>query len=347
MTRGRAAASSAFALCVGSVWAQVTPTPTFERNPIHPTPLVIYGRVSVGAFLADPQEPDFAVVRRGMRSLERSYLGVRGTETLDSGLLAHLQLEHSFNPDDGSALRSEEFFDARATVGLSHRQWGRVDLGLLDQPAWRLILSADPWGGNTVATPGRRAYQPAPGERTRSDAAITYTTPADWDVQFSYQLGKPGFEPDGRHQPGFSLAWTRAPWLIGVGSQAWGSDSRAIPAVVVHDSGNVRISAALTVGRIEGHATRNLFIGASGTAMAIGDPRRHEWRVGLNRFNPGDAEGIGWKFGAGWRYRLSGNVVVLANVAWLKRPRDGHQSAFDVGISYAFARDLRTPQVPR
>ena len=68
-----------------------------------------------------------------------------------------------------SAAREESFWDARATVGLSDREWGRVDLGLMDQPAWQLALRADPWGGPDRSD-ARQPHVPSPatgGHRPR------------------------------------------------------------------------------------------------------------------------------------------------------------------------------------
>jgi predicted porin len=355
----------ALAACAGctAVSAQPAPRPGFERNPLYPAPIVVYGRLSAGIVKPDRFEPLADADKSGLANLERSHLGLRGTETLDGGVLAHAELEHTFNTNDGTADGTPSdrgsgngvpdpcsgpdtgrFFGARATVGLSTRELGRVDLGLMDQPALTLLRRADPWGGHTEATPGRRAYLPPTKCATRSAGAVTYQSPTGHDLRFALQYGHPEPTEENQRRVGASLAWDQRPWLVGAGWQEWSDGSRALPLVLVHDSGGLRLSGAVTVGRAQRDDYRNYFVGLSWPTMALGDPQRNEWRIGLNRFDADGARPSDWKLGAGLRHRFSRQFALLADLARSRRDGGATRTSFDLGLSYSFARDLRYPQ---
>lgn len=340
--------------------AQPAPAPKFERNPLYPAPVTIYGRVSVGPVRVDRFEPLAGDDKNGLANLEKSFVGIRGVEILDSGWMANFQLESGFDTNNGALDNSsgpasdpctasdngQRFFGRRATVGLAQRELGRVDLGLLDQPAVVLLRQADPWGGNTEATAGRRAYLSPTKCATRSAGSITYQTPTYWDWKFSLQVGYPEPYDESTYRTGLSIAWDRKPWLAGVGWQQWNDGSRALPVVLVHDSGTLRLSSAFTQGRAATDEYRNYFLGARWPVMAKGSPTRQEWLLGLNRFDADGAQTSDWKIAAGWRYHFSRQFAFLADVAQVRRGGGASQLVLDFGLSYGFARDLRWPQEP-
>jgi len=349
----------------------------YDRDTLHPSAITIYGLVNAGLRQRDavaPRSNSGPCTPAGNRiqdcllvdSIERSRLGFRGDETLDGGLRAHFQLEQSLALDTGQLLPAGAVFGARATVGLSERRWGRVDFGRIEQAAWSLALRADPWGGSGTASPDWRLYVAPQPDATRSSGTVSYRSPADQPWQAVLQLGRPLGPQGSGHRSGGSLAWDRLPWLAGAGWQHWPDGSWAVPLVLAHDSGTLRWSAVLTHGRVaaaavtapapalaaaDGANYRNLFLGLSAPMMAKGDTERHEWRVGWNvhRVNGGSADD--WvsdsKFGVGWRYRWSARSWMALGAA-LVQPRHGASRAvFDLSLSYAFERNLRTPQWPR
>ncbi len=338
------------------------PSP-YDRDALYPTPVKLYGRVNVGVrkrdatpqrIDADPCAASSATGSTGwaVDGVERSRVGLLGTEVLDRGLMAHLQLEQSFDPDTG-ALRGPcgLAFDARATVGLSDRSWGRIDLGRTDQPAWLLSQRIDPWSGSGTASPDWRTYVAPERGATRSSGAVTYTSRDESPWRVALQVGRPLLSQPDRHDSGVSLAYDRLPWLVGAGYQRWPGASWAQPMVVAHDSGTRRLAAAFTTGRFQGTDYRNLFIGWSAPEMAKGDPARLEWRAGVNLHHVDGGRVGDWqshtKFGLGGRYRLSHHAWFAWGGAWVKpRAGSGHAAA-DVSLTYAFERNLRVPQWPR
>ena len=332
------------------------PTP-YDRDTLYPTPVTLYGLFNAGLAKPDvsPQPSACgapAPTRHvGIDSVERSRIGLRTTEFLSGGPMAHLNLEQSLQLDKGELLLPCERFDARATVGLSDREWGRVDLGRIEQAASALVQRADPWRGNGAASPGWRTYMTPAAVGIRSSNTITYATPAEPPLRATLQLGLPRLDPGQSREKGGSIAWDRLPWLVGIGWHAWSDGSRVTPVVVVHDSGTLRMSGALTLGRLGLVDYRNLFVGASGYWMGKGDPQRQEWRVGFDRHRV-DGGGIGaWqsddKLSLGWRYRFSRHTWVALGAAWIKPREQPSRTAFDLSLSYSFERDLRVPQWPR
>ncbi len=291
----------------------------------------------------------------GLDGVERNRLGLQATEVLGSGLRAHLQLEQSFKPDSGDLLGPCGLaFDARATVGFSDRRWGRIDLGRKDQAAWLLALEADPWRGSGTASPDWRSYVAPERGATRSSHSVTVHTPDEWPLQATLQLGKPQLS-DGSHRWGGSLVWNRLPLLVGVGWQRWPGGAWALPLVAVHDSGEFRLGGAWTTGRVAGVAYSNLFVGASAPFMAVGDPQKHEARIGINlhrvKNQPAGADAGAWtpeiKLGAGWRYRLSRRTWLAAGTGLVKPEVGAARQVFDISLTHTFERNLRAPQGPR
>lgn len=337
------------------------PSP-YDRDRLAPLRITLYGLFSAGLIKRDRYDAPEV----GFGSGERSRLGLRGMETLDRGLRAWVEIEATLplaaGPGETAGL-------ARAIVGLGDRSWGRLDLGHVEHEAWLLSLRADPWGGNGQASPQHRmfvlAFDPAkaiPGppasfQAPRSPATVTWRSPDELPLRASLQWRRaPSPDVQARGSSG-SLAWDRLPWLVGVGWSHVGDGAWAVPLVVSHDDGVWRLSAAYTRGRAavgSGGALReyeNMFVGGAGTWMALGDPARHEWRVGMNWHRPEGRVLEAWrgdvKLSAGWRYRFSRHAWVAVGAAWVRPDGAASRSAFDATLSYSFERNLWEPQRSR
>jgi predicted porin len=314
-------------------------------------------------------------------SKTRSYLGVRGTETLSGGLAAHFRLEATLQPATGKVrIFNAPLFDGGSTVGLSDRDKGRIDLGLRDQPAWRIALAADPWSDSSVGSPGSRLYGPAGG--TRTPGSLTYASPPDRDVQVELQAGRawcngipsdsePGTAPapvldrcSKRKELGASIRYARGAWYAGLGWQRWADAAYAVPIALNYDAGGFKLYAGATAGRapwasgseprfpstpplpelppLEATRYSSVFIGATMPVMAKGDPRRQEWAIGLSSFNPAGMRGD-TKFGIGWRYRFSPRSSFHVDAAVVRSDGGARREGLEVGFVHNFGRDLRYP----
>lgn len=344
----------------GQAPATVSP---YDRDTLYPTAVTLYGRVNAGLqrpdalphrLNRDPCAAARSEAHGGWRldSVERSLWGLRSTEVLDGGHRAHFQVEQSVSLDTGE-LRGpcQLVFDARATVGLSDRRWGRLDLGRIDQAAWLLSLRADPWRGSGTASPDWRTYVAPERGATRTGDAITYQSPESEPFQVSVQTGRPLLSEPDRHGWGFSVVWDRLPWLVGVGGQTWPGDSWALPVVVGYDTGTWRWSTAITSGKVSGTDYTNLFVGLTVPNMGKGDPERHEYRAGVNVHRLQAGVVGDWqsdvKWGAGWRYRFSRHTWIAVGGAWVRPQQGPSRTQFDFSLTYTFERNVRVPQWPR
>lgn len=352
--------------------ARRAPAPKFKRNPIYPAQILIEGRLSLG-YVRNPVEDAIAGVgpRGQIGSPTRSFLRLGGTETLDAGWLAQFRLEHSFDPSGGSLAGEDgRFWDAEATLGLSLRQGFRIDLGRKEQPAWRIVQKLDPWSGNTVASPDRWLYAPAPPPPVpsvsgplpmpdrRSDQSATLSLPWDSplrqtlavDLQLAHAVDA------GSPRGGGSLRYERGGWFIGVGFQEWRGGTRSLPLGLRYDAGTWTASAAVDRGRqpVDAGGTTASFdsamLGATFSVMGKGDPQRREFLAALSSYAI-EGRPRQWKLGAGYRYRLGPRTSFQVNAA-LARTNDPGTAGpvkhrlLDIGLVHLFSRDLRVPQEP-
>jgi len=109
--------------------------------------VTIYGRVDE-SFAKPMVSKDKQIADGGTAGGSR--LGFKGTEDLGNGLSALFRFEHGLNPDTGTAASSTQFWNRYAMVGLSHTKFGTLSLGRLENGAWDVITSFDPFGGDTV-----------------------------------------------------------------------------------------------------------------------------------------------------------------------------------------------------
>lgn len=357
------------------------PEPLFQPDRLALLPLRLDLRLDA-ALVRDPAadaqavadaRPDEPAVRQRLRGVSRSFVRLGGRETLDAGWSAQFRLEHSLRPDDGGALDPARFWDAEATVGLAHTRGWLLELGRREQPAWGVVLRADPWAGNGVASPDRWLYAPRLGAGRdtdgaalpsaaldrRSDASATLTVPWQWPGRAAWSLqlhgGRPG--PGEAHHGGASLRYEAGGWYAGLGHQSWPGGARATPLALASAFEFVELSAVLTRGRGRNEAGAlpaytGALLAARGEAFAAGAPRRHEWRAGLGALRIEDGPNQ-WKLGAGYRYHFSRGTALQVDLARVRSVdwRDGGTVqghwAVDAGLVVSLSRELREPQRPR
>ena len=114
-----------------------------------------------------------------------SRLGFRGIEDLGGGLKAIFQLEHQFNPDDGTNYNPTIYFSGRSTVGLEGF-FGRVTLGREVNASHYVEAGADPFGqdGLPAGYGARGGISQANGGPGQIDTVRTNNS-----VNYAYTLG--------------------------------------------------------------------------------------------------------------------------------------------------------------
>ncbi|MDR2677855.1 MAG: porin [Zoogloeaceae bacterium] len=118
----------------------------------------VYGRIDMGfSHRSDPIR--FAGVERARKSQNainsgqsaRSFIGFKGTETLDDGLKAFFVLDIGFTADNGahSDFGNGRLVSERAFLGLSG-QWGTLSAGRHVAPRHIFLATLDPFRAGTV-----------------------------------------------------------------------------------------------------------------------------------------------------------------------------------------------------
>ena len=165
-----------------------------------------------------------------------SQLGFRGTEDLGSGLRANFLMEAGVSTDtgNGNIPGPSLSFTRQTWVGLSG-PFGNVQFGRQYTPLFLTTLRADPFGMNSVFSPGI-LYGQADGQdgllpwAARSDNAVKYSSPTSLPVAISlmWAPGEAAGGNSGRYLGG-NVAYEKGPFFVGYGFQQRKSGSAAAP----------------------------------------------------------------------------------------------------------------------
>lgn len=152
--------------------------------------------------------------------LSESRLGFKGTEDLGNGLKANFKLE--FGPlamDNGTGLDTTR----ESYVGLSHKQFGSVNLGSMRSPAADWVTRYDALAGSAFS-PLNRAAGLGLGIRAddRIDNAVAYASPAIYGVTAQVALSAANEGPTSATRQTVTVAsanWENGPLAVGVVSR--------------------------------------------------------------------------------------------------------------------------------
>jgi GBP family porin len=141
-----------------------------------------------------------------------SRLGFRGTEDLGGGLSANFVLESGFRLDTGELDNSSNrLFNRQSFVGLKGG-FGAVNMGRQYTPYYLTLSSvADPFGAGYAGS--AKNLFPAVGNNTRTDNAITYSSPnvAGFTGDLSYSLGEQAGSNSAGRQFGAAVGYANGP----------------------------------------------------------------------------------------------------------------------------------------
>lgn len=250
-----------------------------------------------------------------------SLVGFRGQEQLSGGWRAGAQLEQGFVA--GTGLPSNDcgtLFDRALFVSLSHPHWGALTLGRSDHPAYTVALTADPWAGASVASPGDGDYYSRPVDaggvalpgsryRVRAPESVTFTTAthrtvwasAQFSLRRSAEVQAAGMDPDQR-EAGLALHLQTAQYGLAAGFQRWNPDTWAFPVAATMQSYPWMLRAGLTRGQLSSGRYLNVLLGLDYAERS--GPFKGVYRVALNRREASSDKGT-WKLGAGYARPLA------------------------------------------
>jgi predicted porin len=149
-------------------------------------------------------------------NLQRSFIGVRGSEDLGGGLRGVYRLESYLRVDTGEAGRSagDAFWAREASVGLSG-SFGTTVLGRTPTPLWLATIAFNPFGESIGFSPTVRQYfGGAMLGDTRWNNSISYTNNARDPLRVVFTANNDETTPGGSngHNLGLSVAYITGPF---------------------------------------------------------------------------------------------------------------------------------------
>ena len=260
------AAIAILALANFNASAQVGTTPTSDGKP----EVTFYGRVDLGVFSQDSGTTPInagngltgsAADRSEVKQGSAGRLGVRGTSAIDQDLSLGFLLEHRFQPDSGVA--ETPFYQARSFIELESKALGSLYIGREYIPAFWVGLRLDPWGFDTVGTPGPKHqlvnYTIDGG--IRSNNTVGYKTPSFGGLTGTFAVTA----GEGLRKEGFggSVEYRTGPWYAGIAIDHVSDQQNLSVAGLAYDFKTFRPSLILGRSVVAGNENKNYTLAAT------------------------------------------------------------------------------------
>jgi predicted porin len=257
-------------------------------------------------------------------------LGFRGTEDLGGGLSANFQMEARF--DARSGVPETPFFQARSFVELASKSVGAVYLGREYIPAFWPALRLDPWGFDTVGTPGPKhqfANYTVPDSGIRSNNTVGYKSPTFNGISgiVAYSFG----EGTRSNSIGANIAYASGPVYLAAAFDRVDANRKLILLGGSYDFGVVRVGVTLSEATVAATG-KNRNISLTGR-IPVGP---HAIKLGVSRLNLVGADNTNTRFGLGYEHALSKRTSLLANVGSAKQGSLTRTSLLDFTLKHNF-----------
>jgi predicted porin len=281
--------------------------------------------------------------RKQLVNGSRSRWGIRVDEALSGGWKAHVFLDSTINADTGTAAPS--YWDGRSTIGLSHPEFGRIDLGRIDKPTLYLTLDFDPWQGDTMGQAGNWSFlrinptgapnpaglptAPADFYSFKSNNSITYASPRlhGWQARVQVAAAE---GTEAKASQSYTLTYRNGPLHAGAGHQYWNAQHHSTPLGVWYDLGFVKPMLSYVSGKRIGNKESNILLGA--TAPLGGGEARVLWE----RYTYGNGDKHDRKWAVGYFYPLSKRTTLYTNYADARFDDGTDRSGYEFGVKHSF-----------
>lgn len=230
---------------------------------------VLYGLLDASGSRVKPVGVDTRSLQLDSGNLQRSFIGVRGSEDLGGGLRAVYRLESYLRVDVGAAGRDvgDGFWAREASVGLSG-SFGTTVLGRTPSPLWLATTAFNPFGESIGFSPAVRHYF---GGGILGDSqwnnSIWYTNNPRDTMRVVFSANADETTPTGSngHNLGLSVAYITGPFAATIVAERIRNSSQPLPpgferqtvlhAAATYDFQFVRVYGQ--VGRIKTEATED------------------------------------------------------------------------------------------
>ncbi|MBL0727224.1 porin [Piscinibacter sp. HJYY11] len=312
----------------------VTSVPVLAQSSV-----TIYGRVDVGVFHqnggttpinAGIAPPGAAANMWQVRQGSAGRIGFRGNEDLGGGWQANFLMEHRFQPDTG--VSETPFWQARSFVELgAPKTLGTVYAGREYIPAFWPALKLDPWGFDSVGTPGPKhqlANYTVPVSGIRSDNTVGYRSPEFFGFKTNIAISAGEGLRD--RSEGANLEYTKGPLYVGLAYDKV-TDALKVGLVgVMYDFGVIRPGVLYAESTVAGVKSKNT------TLTARIPVATHQIKLGAARLDPAGANNTNTRLSAGYEHFLSKRTSLLANVGSAKQGNLTRTTLFDATIKHQF-----------
>lgn len=322
--------------------------------------VTLYGKIDQ-SFAKQVASKDKTIADNGGAGGSR--FGLMGNEDLGNGLYALFRLEAGITPDTGAA--STPFWNRYAYVGIGSKTYGQLTLGRVENGAWDVLNSVDPFGGDTAAAlrdVGMTLRTTSYDNSTNASATNGTTldvrrinNAARYDL--SYQGFK--FSASVAERPttaaGDSINGDKKPWALG-GSYTYGpayvglayehlgtDKGRLASIAAAYNFGFVKVSGGYSDGRdASDNAVKGFLIGALVPYGQFNFKAGYAQSKVESLVVDGNDNATLKKFGLGGEYKLSKRTKIYADYARIAGDitndsiGDKNKNGYDIGIQHNF-----------
>jgi len=268
------------------------------------------------------------------KSATASRLGFRGSEDLGGGLLAQFELQHRFNPDEGTS--QVPFWTGKSIVQLVSQDYGTVYLGRTYMPAFSVGVKTDPFGLNGVGQVTSFAgYRATDGLRTSNTAG--YISPKF--NGFSLQAAASAGEGVAGRDTGATIEYNKGPWYVGaaidktMGGPAANNNNSVVNAGLVYDFGFI----APMLYHARAKTGVNGVISSSYSTVGFTAPAGPGlFKLVAARLSQSNPSNHRTKFAAGYNYNLSKRTYLYLDLAKAREDNKSANSVYSFGITHSF-----------
>jgi len=194
---------------------------------------VLYGLLDASGSSVKPVGVDAHTQQLDNGNLQRSFIGVRGSEDLGGGLRAVYRVESYLRVDTGESGRSagDGFWAREASVGLSG-SFGTTVLGRTPTPLWLATISFNPFGESVGFSPAVRQYfGGAMLGDTRWNNSISYTNNARDPLRVVFSANNDETTPgeSNGHNLGLSVAYLTGPFAVSIVGEMVRNSAQPLP----------------------------------------------------------------------------------------------------------------------
>ena len=298
--------------------------------------LTIYGRVDLGLFIQQGGTTPINGGRAGnpfgdsteLKQGSAGRLGFRGTEDLGGGWYSGFTMEHRFQPD--TATPEVPFWQARSFVEIGSKTFGSVYLGREYIPAFWVALKLDPWGFDSVGTPGPKhqfANYTVDGG-IRSNNTVGYKTPL-WNG-FQANLAVSAGEKLRHDSWGANLEYTNGPWYVAAAIDKTDEKQKLSMVGVAYDFDIIRVALTRSLATVAGNKNRNTTLTGR---IPVGPG---VIKLSLAKLELGPLKDSNTRFGIGYEHFLSKRTSILGNIGSAKQDRLTRTTLYDLTLKHNF-----------